>query len=97
MITMSMYTEIQNFKRQGKSIKDICSAVGASRNTVRKYYRMSDDDFHDYLQRCKIRGKKFEPFSDEIITLYKENEGKESVYELGLRCARRATRAAFGK
>ncbi len=75
MVTMSMYTEIQNFKRHGKSIRDICSAVGVSRNTARKYYRMSDHDFHDYLQRCKRRGKKFEPYSEEIITLYKENEG----------------------
>jgi len=38
---------------------------------------MSDDDFHDYLKRCKRRGKKFEYYSEEIITLYRENEGKK--------------------
>jgi len=77
MITMSMYKEIQRFKRQGVSIRNICSAVGASRNTVRKYYRMNEDDFIGYLAKCRRRGKKFESYSEEIITLYNENKGRK--------------------
>lgn len=77
MITMSMYKEIQRFKRQGKSIRNICSTVGASRNTVRKYYRMSEEEFISYLARCKRRGKKFEPYREEIITIYKQNTGRK--------------------
>jgi len=40
---------------------------------------MSEDDFIGYLAKCRRRGKRFEPYSQEIITLYKENK-RRKVY-----------------
>jgi hypothetical protein len=38
---------------------------------------MSEEDFISYLAKCKRRGKKFEPYREEITTLYKENTGRK--------------------
>ena len=79
MITMNVYKKIQERKSRGDNISDICRAVGRSRNTVRKYYRMSPSEYLRYSERASERGKVFEPFRDEIVELYWLNRGDSIV------------------
>lgn len=79
MITMNVYKKIQERKSRGENISDICRVVGRSRNTVRKYYRMSPSEYLRYTERASERGKVFEPFRDEILELYWLNRGDSIV------------------
>ena len=79
MVTMNVYKNIQERKGRGENISDICRAVERSRNTVRKYYRMNPSEYLQYTERASERGKVFEPFRDEIVELYRLNQGDSVV------------------
>mgnify|MGYP001287002627 CR=1 FL=1 len=97
MITMNVYKKIQERKSRGENISDICRVVGRSRNTVRKYYRMSPSEYLRYTERASERGKVFEPFRDEILELYWLNRGEQNqnsyIQESGRGGLRRAAEA----
>ena len=75
MVTMNVYTNIHKRKGRGENISEISRAVKRSRNTVRKYYHMNEQAYLRYTERASERGKVFEPFRDEIINLYQQNQG----------------------
>ena len=79
MITMNVYTNIQKRKGRGENISEICRAVQRSRTTVRKYYHMDEREYLRYTERASQRGKVFEPFREEIVELYRLNQGESVV------------------
>jgi len=76
MVTMNVYKIIQKRKGRGESISEICRALQRSRNTVRKYYHMDRREYLRYTEGASQRGKVFEPLRDEILELYRLNQGE---------------------
>lgn len=73
MVTMIVYKRIQNCKRQGMNISEVSRALELSRNSVRKYYSMSEQEYRKYLFKLSTRGRRFERFRREITELYAAN------------------------
>ncbi len=85
MITMNLFKIIKNYKKQGHGIREISRITGVSRKTVSKYYHMSCEQFLDYRENAHKKVPVFEPFKQEIIEIYQQNENKvypSSVYDL---------------
>jgi len=85
MIQEKMYKQIQNFKRQGHSKREIATAMRVDPKTVAKYYRMDEREFRSYRQQHMFRDKTFEEYEQDILEVYKSNEFKRlnmsSVYD----------------
>lgn len=85
MIREKMYKQIQTFKRQGHSKKEIAAALRVDSKTVAKYYRMDEQEFKSYRQQHMFRDKTFEEYEADILEVYAINEFKRlnmsSVYD----------------
>jgi len=85
MIREKMYKQIQVFKGQGYSKKEIAAALGVDSKTVAKYYRMDERGFRSYRQQHMFRDKVFEECEQGILEVYEKNEWKKlnmsSVYD----------------
>ena len=73
MIKKIMYQTIQFCKRKGLTKSEIVKETGLDFKTVRKYYRMSEQDFRKYLASTQHRTRAFEPFKKDILEVYKAN------------------------
>jgi len=85
MITMNLFKTIKNYKKQGRGIREISRITGISRKTVSKYYTMPSEKYAEYQQNAYKKVPAFEPFKQEIIEIYQQNENKvyaSSVYDL---------------
>lgn len=85
MITMNLFYEIKNYKRKGYKIRPISKRLGISRNTTKKYFEMSEDEFLKYSKELKSREKVYEEYKDEIISIFNTNQKKvytSSVFDL---------------
>jgi len=74
MIRERMYKQIQNFKRQGYSQKEVAEVLGIDLKTAAKYYRMDEGQFRSYRREHMFRDKVFEEYERAILEVYKENE-----------------------
>ena len=69
MITMKDYNIVQTGHRQGLTVSAIAVKYSKDRKTVRKYLRMDNDQFNQYLERMAERGKVFSVYKDEILEI----------------------------
>jgi transposase len=69
VVTMIVYKEIKAFKEQGFSLAVIARRLGLTRKTVRKYCRMSEEEYVAYVSRLARRGRRFAPYRGEILAM----------------------------
>ena len=74
MIRERMYKQIQNFKRQGYSRKEVAEVLGIDLKTAAKYYRMDEGKFRSYRRERMFREKVLDKYEGDILEVYKENE-----------------------
>jgi transposase len=71
-----MYKQVQSFKRQGRSKKQIAASLGMDPKTVAKYYHMDEREFKSYRKRHMFREKLLEEYEEDILEVYEANEFK---------------------
>ena len=62
-----MYFEIQQQKELGFNKSQVARNLNVSRNTVMKFWNMSIEDYHTFIERLGTRSKKLEYFESEIV------------------------------
>lgn len=73
MVKKAMYQKIQQLKRQGANRSQISRELGLDRKTVRKYFKMDEQEFLAYQQEQACRHKLMDPFKKELLEIYKLN------------------------
>ncbi len=85
MITKKMYRQIQSFKRQGHSKRDIAAKLNIDPKTVAKYYQMAEEKYGAYRRQHLFRNKAFDEYEQEIEEVYAKNDCQRlnmaSVYD----------------
>lgn len=85
MVNLIMYKKVKKFKCLGLSTSEIVRATGLDWKTVRKYSKMSQKEYEQYILKASERNKKFSIYEEEIINIYNNNPGKKisksSVYD----------------
>ncbi|MBT9147381.1 MAG: hypothetical protein DDT32_01135 [Syntrophomonadaceae bacterium] len=80
-----MYKQIQTFKRQGYSSKEIALRLAIDPKTTAKYYAMEESEFKSYRRELMFRDKVLEEYEQDILELYEKNEflklNMSSVYD----------------
>ena len=69
MVREEMYNKIQSYKQMGYSLRKTARTVDMDRKTVRKYWKMSQDEYVRYIAQCCERTKILDPYRTEISTL----------------------------
>lgn len=85
MIYMKDYKTIKNLNQAKKSKQEISRRTGFDPKTIRKYLKMSGEEFVKYSDKLKNRMKVFEPYKTDIIEIFKKNNNKQvyksSIYD----------------
>ncbi len=79
MVKIIMYRKIKQLKKQGKTNIQIKKETGFDAKTVKKYIKMNDKRFSDYLKKQRYRNKGFDSFKTDILSVYKANKYKKLV------------------
>lgn len=85
---MSVYQDIREFKRQGKTKSETARDLGLSRATVRKFWAMSRKEYETMRLKASRREQRFDIYQQEIIELVEVNEADDvevyasSVYDV---------------
>ena len=79
MVNAKMFRKIQEFKKRGYGKLAIGKKLNIDPATVRKYYNMKADEYHRYKLKTLSRDKLFDPFKDEILSIYKSNTRAEMM------------------
>lgn len=74
MVKQKMYLKIKALKKRGYSNSRIARDLKIDRKTVRKYMKMDDTDFREYLRTQQDLEKLFFTFTPEILAVYKKND-----------------------
>ena len=61
-----MYNKVKGLSREGLSIRQISRNTGLDRATVRKYLRMTEEEFSTFLALQKQRNRKLQPYEEFI-------------------------------
>ena len=85
MVKKAMYQKIQQLKIQGHTQLAISKELGIDRKTVRRYWRMDEDEYRQCRHAFLCRDKGFEICRDEILEIYRLNDFEQlpmsSVYD----------------
>jgi transposase len=85
MVKKKMFQEIQKLKKEGHNRSFISRELKIDRKTIRKYYNMTDNEFHIYQSQSKTRSKLLESYKKDILSVYESNNFKKlyvsSVYD----------------
>ena len=85
MVKKTMYQKIVQLKLQGYPQTVIAEKLNIDRKTVRKYWKMSEEQFREQRQLFLSREKSFAAHKDEILEVYKNNDFERlpmsSVYD----------------
>jgi hypothetical protein len=73
MVNKRMYKEIQVMKNSGFNISQISEKLLIDRKTVRKYYRMSETEYQNYLTNLAERDRLLDPYKLDILKIYQDN------------------------
>jgi transposase len=73
MISKTMFTKVQAFRRQGLTKAAIVKALALDPRTVAKYYAMGEESWRAYRQGHLFRGKLFDRYRQEILEVYEAN------------------------
>lgn len=71
MIKPIMYHKVKKLKEIGHTITTISSKTGLDFKTIKKYLKMSPDEYQLYLSSFKQKVKCFDPYRDEIIKIFR--------------------------
>lgn len=63
---LTMYNKVKEFAREGLSIRQISRKTGMDRVTVRKFLRMTDEEFSALLALQKRRLRKLQPYEQFV-------------------------------
>jgi transposase len=63
---LTMYNKVKELSREGLSIRQISRNTGLDRVTVRKYLRMTEEEFSDFLALQKQRNRKLQTYEEFI-------------------------------
>jgi transposase len=63
---LTMYNEVKELSQEGLSIRQISKNTGLDRVPVRKYLRMTEEEFSDFLALQKQRNRKLQPYEEFI-------------------------------
>ncbi len=63
---LTMYNKVNELSREGLSIRQISRNTGLDRATVRKYLRMTEEEFSASLALQKQRNRKLQPYEEFI-------------------------------
>ncbi|MUV37153.1 Transposase for insertion sequence element IS21-like [Lentibacillus sp. JNUCC-1] len=67
------YVEIHRLYSEGFSKSKIARKLGISRNRVIDYLRMDPDEFEEFVNSLRVRGKKLDPYQAHIIAWLQEH------------------------
>ena len=85
MVKKAMYRRIQQLKLQGRTKRAIADELGIDRKTVRRYWRMSEEEYRKYRREFLCREKEFEVYRAGVLEIYRENDFERlpmsSVYD----------------
>ena len=70
---MSVYEGIQRCKWQGKSKSATARELKLARGTVRKFWRMSEEDYAGFCKDAAYRRRRMEKYREEIIDILQKN------------------------
>lgn len=73
MVSKSMFTQIMELKRLGKSRRYISRELGLDKKTVSKYYAMTDEEYRSMNAASLYREKVFDEYEELIIDVYGRN------------------------
>lgn len=82
---MNLFNKIKDCKRQGLQIRTISRKLKISKNTAKKYYSMSAEEYLKLLEETSQREKCFQSYRDEIISIFKSNDNRvytSSIFDL---------------
>ena len=74
MIKLIMYQQVKKFKDAGCTLRDIASRTGLDVKTVKKYSKMTFEQYQEYYASFHQRVKCFDPYEAEIIDLFKNSD-----------------------
>ncbi len=77
MVSKSMFTQIMELKRQGKSRRYISRELRLDKKTVSKYYTMTDEEYRSMLAASLYREKVFDEYEELIMNVYSRNNYKK--------------------
>lgn len=81
MVTVSVYEEIQRCKQFGTSKTATARKLEVARGTVRRFWRMSENDFARYRKQALRRTQRFDRYRQEIIEILETNSADgQAVY-----------------
>lgn len=70
MIRLIMYQQVKKLKEIGHTVTAIASKTGLDFKTVKKYLRMTHEEYQTYFASFKQKVKCFDPYRDEIISIF---------------------------
>lgn len=62
------YYKILQLREEGFSISKIARELSLSRNTVKRYLKMTPEELEDWIATLETRGKKLDPYRETILT-----------------------------
>jgi transposase len=65
-----MYQQVKKLKEIGHTITSIATLTGLDYKTVKKYLKMSREEYQSYFASFKHKVKCFDPYRDEIVKIY---------------------------
>jgi transposase len=81
---LTMYNKVKEFVREGLSLRQISRNTGLDRETVRKYLRMTEEEFSAFLALQKRRLRKLQPYEQfvrERVTDYPDELSSKVVFQ----------------
>lgn len=85
MVDYQMFNRIKHYRQNGISQVETACLTGTDRKTVRKYERMSKEEYAAYVEQSRQRVKRFDPYTEAILAIYEANGFKklnmDSVYD----------------
>jgi hypothetical protein len=73
MIKLSMYQKVKNYKDAGCTLKEIASRTGLDVKTIKKYSKMTLEQYQEYYASFHLRVKCFDQYEAEIINIFKNS------------------------
>ncbi len=75
MVSVSVYEDVQRYKRFKKEKSAAARNLGLARGTVRKFWNMDEREYDAYRKRALTRRHRFDVYREEIITIVELNAG----------------------
>jgi len=75
VVSVSVYKDVQRYKRFEKEKSAAARDLGLARGTVRKFWNMDEREYDAYRKQALTRRHRFDVYREEIITIVELNAG----------------------